>query len=568
MISNPKKNTPVQEIQIIQEIIVKSNGDTALKKYVKGKFLGKGGFATVYEFKSMDNSQVYAGKIISKSIVSKSRAKQKLMFEIKIHRALHHTHIVRFQHYFEDSDNIYIFLELCSNQTLNELMTRRKRLTEIEIQCYICQLVSALKYLHSNRIIHRDIKLGNLFLNEKMELKIGDFGLATKLEFEGERKRTICGTPNYIAPEIIDGRHGHSYEVDLWSLGVLIYTLSVGKPPFETNDIKLTYKKIKSGAYVIPDASKISIELIDLISQLLVNDVSARLTLDEVLEHPFMTRNAIPKLIPASSLAVPPSGGFINQYQPLGSSLDSRPLSRSSCSKSEELKSGSNKESSERALLDTGRETPQKSNLFGGVSNRKIATLSVYDYIHTASKIWVKKWVDYSDKYGLGYILSNGNIGVHFNDNTKILSQNTSFFYITKKENSQEDLITNYSFETFPIELKKKIALLEHFKKYLEIDKIIPTDPADVVYIRRWIATEYSIIFRLSNKVVQMQFTDKSEIILCNTTKTVAFVNKLGVMSIHPLKNALESNNKELTKRLSYAAEIIANMLGPQTARS
>jgi serine/threonine protein kinase len=73
------------------------------------------------------------------------------------------------------------------------------------------------------------LKLGNLFLNEKLEIKLGDFGLATKLEFEGEKKRTVCGTPNYIAPEILEGKLGHSYEVDVWSLGVILYTLIIGK---------------------------------------------------------------------------------------------------------------------------------------------------------------------------------------------------------------------------------------------------------------------------------------------------------------------------------------------------
>mmetsp|Transcript_31604 Transcript_31604/g.30916 ORF Transcript_31604/g.30916 Transcript_31604/m.30916 type:complete len:115 (+) Transcript_31604:280-624(+) len=114
------------------------------------------------------------------------------------------------------------------------MLRRRKRLHELEVQCYALQMITAMKYLHGHRIIHRDLKLGNLFLNDKMEIKLGDFGLATKLEFDGERKRTICGTPNYIAPEVLEGKGGHSYEVDIWSLGVIIYTLIVGKPPFET----------------------------------------------------------------------------------------------------------------------------------------------------------------------------------------------------------------------------------------------------------------------------------------------------------------------------------------------
>ncbi len=107
--------------------------------------------------------------------------------------------------------------------------------------------------MHKSRIIHRDLKLGNLFLSEKMEIKIGDFGLATKVDFEGERKKTICGTPNYIAPEILEGKTGHSYEVDIWSLGVIIYTLLIGKPPFETSDVKTTYRRIRMNAYSFPE---------------------------------------------------------------------------------------------------------------------------------------------------------------------------------------------------------------------------------------------------------------------------------------------------------------------------
>ena len=92
--------------------------------------------------------------------------------------------------------------------------------------------------MREHRIIHRDLKLGNLFLSDQMEIKIGDFGLATKIEYKGQRRRTVCGTPNYIAPEIIEGKNGHSYEIDVWSLGVIIYTLLIGKPPFEADDVQ------------------------------------------------------------------------------------------------------------------------------------------------------------------------------------------------------------------------------------------------------------------------------------------------------------------------------------------
>jgi len=100
-----------------------------------------------------------------------------------------------------------------------------------------------------------------------MQIKLGDFGLATKLDFDGEKKRTICGTPNYIAPEVLEGRAGHSYEVDIWSLGVIIYTLIIGKPPFETTDVKATNTRIKRNQYSIPDHVPITDEARDLIYQ-------------------------------------------------------------------------------------------------------------------------------------------------------------------------------------------------------------------------------------------------------------------------------------------------------------
>ena len=217
---------------IIEEKIVRVNGEIAIRQYSKGRFLGKGGFARCYEFCSTETRKLTASKIVPKASLTKSRAKQKLMTEIKIHRSLHHPNIVGFEHFFEDSENVYILLELCTNQTMNELLRRRKRLTELEVQCYLQQVISALVYLHAHKVIHRDLKLGNFFMSDKMEIKIGDFGLATKLEFEGEKKRTICGTPNYIAPEVLDGKMGHSYEVDVWSTGVIMYLMLIGKAPF------------------------------------------------------------------------------------------------------------------------------------------------------------------------------------------------------------------------------------------------------------------------------------------------------------------------------------------------
>lgn len=239
------------------------------------------------------------------------------MSEIKIHKNLKHENIVNFEHFFEDSDNVYILLELCQNQTLNELLRRRQRLTELEIKYYLLQILNALQYIHANQIIHRDLKLSNLFLTNKMEIKVGDFGLATKINFPSEKKKTVCGTPNYIAPEILESKIGHSYEADVWSLGVVLYILLIGKPPFETSDVKTTYKKIRMNCYKFPENIVISKEARDLIERILVTEPSKRLTLQEIYSHDFLnTKYTIPKMLPNSTLACPPSVSFLKKFMP------------------------------------------------------------------------------------------------------------------------------------------------------------------------------------------------------------------------------------------------------------
>lgn len=150
-----------------------------------------------------------------------------------------------------------------------DLLNTRKRITEIEARYYTIQLVNGLSYLHDHLIIHRDLKLGNLFIDHQMNVKIGDFGLAAKLQSEDERRFTVCGTPNYIAPELLEGKKGHSFEVDIWSTGVILYTFLVGKPPFQSKDVKSTYKRIVANQYSYPDQLVIGPEVKNLVAKML-----------------------------------------------------------------------------------------------------------------------------------------------------------------------------------------------------------------------------------------------------------------------------------------------------------
>ena len=543
---------------IIEEKIVRVNGEIAIRQYSKGRFLGKGGFARCYEFCSTETRKLTASKIVPKASLTKSRAKQKLMTEIKIHRSLHHPNIVGFEHFFEDSENVYILLELCTNQTMNELLRRRKRLTELEVQCYLQQIISALSYLHAHKVIHRDLKLGNFFLSDKMEIKIGDFGLATKLEFEGEKKRTICGTPNYIAPEVLDGKMGHSYEVDIWSLGVVAYTLLVGKPPFETSDVKTTYRRIRMNAYSFPENVTLSEPSKNLITRILITEPSKRLTLTEIINHEFFHQgNSIPKLLPPSTLACPPSASYMRQFLPSAQSTTTLRLTETTPS----IPKGSGR-SSKNDLVNTERMPRAKDD------SNKMPAKSIS--VGVASEIWVKKWVDYSSKYGLGYLLSNGSTGVFFNDSTKILlsPSGDKFKYLERKGPDRQDVVTEHLLTDYPKDLQKKVTLLQHFRSYLEGDIKQETgeekcEEGDFgnIYVKKWMKTRHAIMFRLSNKIVQVNFQDHTEIILSSETRMVTYVNKKGERNTYPLSNALESTNQEMTKRLKYTKEILSNML-------
>lgn len=178
------------------------------------------------------------------------------------------------------------------------------------MQYFLLQLIDAVQYLHSHSIIHRDLKLGNVFLDENLEVKVGDLGLAAQLSDPSERKKTMCGTPNYIAPEILQSssHRAYSYEVDIWAVGVMTYTMLIGKAPFDGGNVKTTYQKIQENEYSFPvNERHISHQARMFIRSILTKDPGSRLTLEQMKEHPFFTDSPIspPKSLPLSILRQP-----------------------------------------------------------------------------------------------------------------------------------------------------------------------------------------------------------------------------------------------------------------------
>ena len=557
---------------IIEQPANKDSNLSHPTQYIKGKLLGKGGFAEVYETTNISTKDIHACKIIDKQSVLKGRTRQKLMNEIKIHKSLDHKNIVKFFSYFEDESFIYIILEICTCESLSAVLRRRKRLMELEVQSYMKQILEGLKYLHSLKIIHRDIKLGNILLNQRMEVKIADFGLSTKLEYEGERKRTICGTPNYMAPEILSSDSGHSYEVDIWSIGIMIYTMLVGKPPFQSSEAKVTYSKIKQGFYSFPSNINFSDSAKDLISRIIVSNPSERLTLDQVASHDFFTKSKIPRLLPYSTLAMPLSESYLKAFERKPNTpreilkhrekfvQSIRSNSQISTQKLDfnELKTRTEqfdfKEISES--LQTATCTASSSC----INMKKIRISSNYDLRENGPEVWVQSWVDYSNKYGLAYKLSNGCIGILFNDTSKLISNfKTSIFRFIPNEKVSNEII-EFSVKDVPSQLVKNVKLAIYFRKYFSIDTFTCQDEISQVFVNYWKPTHDAVMFRINNKVTQVYFRDQTELFF-NGSKYAAYVDKHREITVSTVLNVLDSGDKEFIKRMKITKEILVEKL-------
>ncbi|RZB77480.1 serine/threonine-protein kinase PLK4, partial [Asbolus verrucosus] len=249
--------------------------------------LGKGGFASVYQAKCLKTGLDVAVKMIDKKLMQAAGMVKRVEQEVSIHYRLKHPSILELYTFFEDANYVYLVLELCYNGELRQYI-KRKALTESEVSSIMKQVVEGMKYLHTHNILHRDISLSNLLLTKDMQVKIADFGLATQLSRPDEKHLTMCGTPNFISPEVAT-RSSHGLEADVWGLGCMLYNLLVGSPPFDTHGVKNTLNRIVSANYHLP--SHLSVEAKDLIIALLQKNPKDRIKLDQILDHPFIKRD-------------------------------------------------------------------------------------------------------------------------------------------------------------------------------------------------------------------------------------------------------------------------------------
>ncbi|ACI65561.1 predicted protein, partial [Phaeodactylum tricornutum CCAP 1055/1] len=570
-----------------------------IHQYLRGRFLGKGGFAKVYLCTALDTSKQYAVKIVPKANLVKARARHKLQTEIKIHRTLKHPNICEYKHFFEDRNNCYILLELCHNQTLNEMIKRRKRLTEPEAALFMNHLLDAVKYMHLKNVIHRDLKLGNLFLDRHLNVKVGDLGLATILEHPEEKRKTICGTPNYIAPEIIQGdkaTRGYSFEVDVWSMGVILFTILVGKPPYEAKDVKATYQRILANEYSFPNNVELSLDAKDLIRSMLRSTPCERLSLKEIGSHRFLSIRNTPLNIPSNATHSTPKW-YLNEYEEelisrtraLSIQTSSRLQDSGRCSPARSLAS-----STYTAIIDSGTEILQKlvvhlEAVLELTASRRDAfrpTSPQSVVVYAGPTRWVSRYVDYTSKYGLGFLLNDGSSGVYFNDSTKtaLEAQGETFYYIERRKvedaasRKVEIAVETHTLSSYPEHLKKKVTLLKHFRNYLldqqnKDEETEPTRPlsclpvSDTVHVKKWIRTKHAILFRLSDQTIQVVFYDQTEVLLTPDVRYITYVDKNHVRRTYDFTDELVGSLVELEKRLKYTKEVLLQLIGSHSGR-
>uniref|UniRef100_A0A8C4V311 non-specific serine/threonine protein kinase n=1 Tax=Falco tinnunculus TaxID=100819 RepID=A0A8C4V311_FALTI len=258
-----------------------------LQYYDLYETIGSGGFAKVKLARHLLTGEKVAIKIMDKLALGDSLSSIKL--EIDAMKNLSHQHICRLYHVIETSKNIFLVLEYCSGGELYNYITSKCRLSEERSRAFFRQIVSAIAYVHSQGYAHRDIKPENVLVDEEHNLKLTDFGLCAKPKGGLDKPlHTRCGSPAYAAPEVIQGKAYIGSEVDVWSMGVLLYTLLCGVHPFDAGDntTMSVYRRVLNGEYNIPEWLSPSSML--LLNQMLQVDPKKRITVKHLLHHPWL----------------------------------------------------------------------------------------------------------------------------------------------------------------------------------------------------------------------------------------------------------------------------------------
>jgi len=252
--------------------------------------IGKGAFSVVHLAVSKKTGEKCAVKVIDKKEASAEQDERRLQTEITILKRVKHENIVGLKDIYENSDKLYLVMELVTGGELFDKIVEKGSYSEKEASDIVRKVLSAVEYLHASGIAHRDLKPENLLLKSEgdTEVMLSDFGLS-KINGEDTMMQTACGTPYYVAPEVLSAT-GYGQEVDLWSVGVITYLLLCGFPPFYGESLPEVFEQIMKAEYDFPEPywNDISKEAKDLIGKLLIVDPKKRYSATQALKHPWI----------------------------------------------------------------------------------------------------------------------------------------------------------------------------------------------------------------------------------------------------------------------------------------
>ena len=297
------------------------------------KSLGKGAFGEVFLTQIKGHKGFFATKRLDRAFSEKPENLKRLSNEISLLKKINHPNIVRLIDLKKTKSHCYIVMEYCNGGDLSSCLKKykaahRRPFSEEIVQYIMRQVVNGLEFLHSNKIIHRDLKLDNILVTFNSEqdknnlnmmkaiAKIIDFGFATKLP-KGNLTYTVLGTPTNMDPQILKdmetkNQSGYDEKADIWSLGTLCYEMLVGHMAFSANSMKELYQKVKQGTYTLP--SNLSEEVVSFINGMLQKDPNKRLSAKQLKNHDFLIKN-IKQFKPVDVRKIPATvgpGGMLN----------------------------------------------------------------------------------------------------------------------------------------------------------------------------------------------------------------------------------------------------------------
>ena len=283
--------------------------DTKINFYKYGRLIGQGAFGKVNIGLNVLTGRIVAVKSFIKDELKNSQNMAKILYETNLMRKLNHPNITKILETFEDDKFILIIMEYINGGNLFSFVKKRRKLSEKISKCLFRQIIQGIQHIHSKKIVHRDIKLENILIDLNNNIKICDFGIGIMLDSEDELIHDQCGTPMYMAPEIIlNSKKGgyKGYPVDIWSAGIALYIMLSGMLPFtfknkkeenedDNNSISLSKNNNYELQYSIINKNpkkikKISPEARDLLQGLLNKNPNKRLTIDEILNHPWLKK--------------------------------------------------------------------------------------------------------------------------------------------------------------------------------------------------------------------------------------------------------------------------------------